>query len=376
LIKRSKGKDMKKYTGDLMIEKDCEIHFEEITGSLKIEEGVKILAKSLNRVGGYLSINSNATLPKLETVGGYLYINSNVTLDAPKLETVGGYLYINSNVTLPKLETVGGDLYINSNVTLDAPKLETVGGYLSINSNVTLDAPKLETVGGDLSIYSNATLDAPKLETVGGNLYINSNATLPKLETVGGDLSIYSNATLPKLETVGGYLSIYSNATLDAPKLKNKNDVTAKKTCQTRLAVSFKKKGLVKIDGILSYLFSRKKLKDLIVFKVKIVGKLKFSFIVQREQQFSHGETVKKAIESLRYKLSDRDTNEFKKWKLTTTISLDDAIQAYRAITGACELGVRNFCESIKVPEKLTVKKAIELTDGEYGSDKFAEFFK
>jgi hypothetical protein len=309
---------MKKYTGDLMIEKDCEIHFEEITGSLKIKEGVKILAKSLNRVGGYLSIYSNATLPKLETVGGYLYINSNVTLDAPKLETVGGYLYINSNVTL----------------------------------------------------------DAPKLETVGGNLYINSNATLPKLETVGGDLSIYSNATLPKLETVGGYLSIYSNATLDAPKLKNKNDVTAKKTCQTRLAVSFKKKGLVKIDGILSYLFSRKKLKDLIVFKVKIVGKLKFSFIVQREQQFSHGETVKKAIESLRYKLSDRDTNEFKKWKLTTTISLDDAIQAYRAITGACELGVRNFCESIKVPEKLTVKKAIELTDGEYGSDKFAEFFK
>jgi hypothetical protein len=282
LIKRSKGKDMKKYTGDLMIEKDCEIHFEEITGSLKIEEGVKILAKSLNRVGGYLSI------------------------------------------------------------------------------------------------YSKATLDAPKLETVGGDLYINSNATLPKLETVGGDLSIYSKATLdaPKLETVGGDLSIYSKATLDAPKLKNKNDVTAKKTCQTRLAVSFKKKGLVKIDGILSYLFSRKKLKDLIVFKVKIVGKLKFSFIVQREQQFSHGETVKKAIESLRYKLSDRDTNEFKKWKLTTTISLDDAIQAYRAITGACELGVRNFCESIKVPEKLTVKKAIELTDGKYGSDKFAEFFK
>jgi hypothetical protein len=253
---------MKKHTGDLIIEKDCEIDFEEITGYLKIKEGVKILAKSLKNVGGDISINSNATL------------------DAPKLETVGGDMYINSNATLPKLETVGGDMYINS------------------------------------------------------------------------------------------------NATLDAPKLKNENDVTAKTTCQTRLAVSFKKKGLVKIDGILSYLFSRKKLKDLIVFKVKIVGKLKFSFIVQREQQYSHGETVKKAIESLRYKLSDRDTNEFKKWKLTTIISLDDAIQAYRAITGACELGVRNFCESVKVPEKLTVKKAIEMTDGKYGSDKFAEFFK
>jgi hypothetical protein len=347
---------MKKHEGNLIISKDTEVDFEEITGILEIEIGAKFGAKNLKRVGGYLSINSQATLPKLETVGGYLSINS--------------------QAALPKLETVGGYLYINAQATLDAPKLETVGGYLSIYSQATL--PKLETVGGYLSIYSQATLDAPKLETVGGYLSIYSQATLdaPKLETVGGDLSIYSQAALPKLETVGGDLYISSQATLDAPKLVNKNDTTAQATCKKALALSFKKKGLIKCDGILSWFKSKKKLGQLVVFRVQVVGKLKVSFVVQRGQQFSHGETVKKAIESLRYKLADRDTSRFKKWTLTTKVKAEDAIQAYRTITGACEFGVKNFCESIKVPKTITVSEVITLTQGKYGSDKFAAFFQ
>ena len=213
-------------------------------------------------------------------------------------------------------------------------------------------------------------------EEITGKLQINCDVKFvaKKLKKVG-DLSVYSNAALPKLETVGGNLSVYSNAELDAPKLKNKNDKTAKTTCQARLDLSFKKKGLVKIDGILSWFFSRKKLNELVVFKVKIVGKLKFSFIVQRNDQFSHGETVKKAIESLRYKLTDRDTTRFKKWKLTTKVSVEEAIQAYRAITGACESGTQHFVESIKVPKSLTVAKVIELTQGKYKNEEFEKFF-
>ena len=54
----------------------------------------------------------------------------------------------------------------------------------------------------------------------------------------------------------------------------------------------------------------------------------------------------------------------------------EDAIQAYRAITGACEFGVKSFCESIKVPKTVTVSEVITLTQGKYGSDKFAAFFQ
>ena len=51
-------------------------------------------------------------------------------------------------------------------------------------------------------------------------------------------------------------------------------------------------------------------------------------------------------------------------------------IQAYRAITGACEFGVKDFCQGKKLPPKLSVAKAIELTQGRYGNEQFKGFFK
>ena len=248
-----------------------------------------------------------------------------------------------------------GDLIVSDDMEVD---FEDITGSLTIETGVKFKAKNLKKVGGDLCIHSNATLNVDKLETIGGDLYI------------------HSNATLPKLETIGGYLYIYSSATLSAPNLINKNDKTAKITCEKALTLSFKKNGLIKVDGILSWFISRKKIKDLIIFKIIIVGKLKISFVVQRNEQFAHGETIQKAIKSLRYKLTDRDTSKFRKWMVTTTISVDDAIHAYRAITGACEFGVKNFCESIEIPKNLTVSKVIELTDGKYGNQEFRKFFK
>ena len=227
---------------------------------------------------------------------------------------------------------------------------------------------------GNLVVSKDTEID---FEEITGSLRVESGVkfSAKKLKRVGGYLYVYSSATLPKLETVGGDLYVNSSATLDAPKLVNKNDKTAKATCEKALALSFKKKGLIKIDGILSWFKSKKRMTNLVVFRVQIVGKLKVSFVVQRGEQFSHGETVKAAVESLRYKLSDRDTTRFKKWTLKTKVKAEDAIQAYRAITGACEFGVRSFCESIKVPEKVTVGEVITLTKGKYGSEKFAAFF-
>jgi hypothetical protein len=76
------------------------------------------------------------------------------------------------------------------------------------------------------------------------------------------------------------------------------------------------------------------------------------------------------------YKLSSRDTSAFERWTLGKTVSLADAIKSYRAITGACEGGTRGFCERLgKLPDKLTISKAIELTKGQYGAEVFAKFF-
>jgi hypothetical protein len=50
-------------------------------------------------------------------------------------------------------------------------------------------------------------------------------------------------------------------------------------------------------------------------------------------------------------------------------------IVAYRVITGACEAGVRQFLATRKVPKKLSVAKAIEITRGAYGNEGFEGFF-
>ena len=91
----------------------------------------------------------------------------------------------------------------------------------------------------------------------------------------------------------------------------------------------------------------------------------------------AYGETVEKAIEDLRYKITDRDTSRYSSWKLTDVRPVDEVIQAYRVITGACEMGVRQFVEAQgKLPEKISLKEVIKRTKESYGSKEFARFFK
>ena len=68
----------------------------------------------------------------------------------------------------------------------------------------------------------------------------------------------------------------------------------------------------------------------------------------------------------------------YKDYTLDTVVTFEDAIQMYHAITGACSLGTKHFCENVlKVKKKkYTIAECIELTRGQYNSEKFEEFFK
>ena len=231
-------------------------------------------------------------------------------------------------------------------------------GNLEITSKNENDFKDIKEVTGYVRVYGSAKLDVPKLETVGGYVYVYGSAKLDALTTVGGDV----------------YVS--GSAKLDAPKLINKNDPKAAPKCAKKLELSFKKKKLIKVDGILSWLVSKRKIGLIVTMKIKIVGKLDFSFVIKKGKFFSHGKTIKEAKESLKYKLSDRDTSRFKKWKLTEPKKFTDLIVAYRAITGACESGTKLFCESQKLKSKYTVKEVIKLTEGRYGNEQFKKFFE
>jgi hypothetical protein len=193
----------------------------------------------------------------------------------------------------------------------------------------------------------------------------------PKLTSVGG--SIYASGAdtktaFPKLTSVGGYIDASGNW-----KHVRTNDQSTASTCRKNIFQANLKLGYYYVDGILARLVNRKGR----VARVIICGKTAVSYVVDNgNEKYSHGETLKAARDGLIYKLSSCDTTPFEQWKRGTSVTLADAIKAYRAITGACEAGTRHFCEKIgKLPESLTIADAINMTQGQYGADAFAKFF-
>ena len=129
-------------------------------------------------------------------------------------------------------------------------------------------------------------------------------------------------------------------------------------------------------DNVFSRVLSTRKSGDFTIKTVVIDGRDEQSVLVIRADGVAaHGKSVRDAKKDLIYKISTRDTSAYKSWKLTDKKSATELIGAYRAITGACFYGTRAFCESIKLPKSATVQRAIEITRGQYGWDKFAKFF-
>ena len=134
-------------------------------------------------------------------------------------------------------------------------------------------------------------------------------------------------------------------------------------------------KTYIKIDGIFSVVDSHKGN----VWHVHQIGSNKKSFIVSDgERHYAHGDTLQEARADLIYKINDRDTTVYKQMSLDDELTFEEAIVAYRTITGACSAGTRDYIEN-RLPkprkEKYTIREIIELTRGEYKSETFRRFF-
>jgi hypothetical protein len=129
-------------------------------------------------------------------------------------------------------------------------------------------------------------------------------------------------------------------------------------------------------DGILSKIVSKKG--DL--YKVINNGQNKQSYLIEREvdnkKTYSHGETLKEARDALMYKIGDRDTTKYKTMTVETVLTKEEAIQAYRTITGSCEAGTKYFVDNLeKVKTKYKIQEIIELTKGQFKNETFKKFF-
>lgn len=132
----------------------------------------------------------------------------------------------------------------------------------------------------------------------------------------------------------------------------------------------------IKADGIFSVIDSHHSN----VYKVHTLGQedKPFYLITDGDNHWAHGDTLAEAKDDLIYKISDRDTSAYANLSLDDTLSVEEAIAAYRTITGACSAGTKDFIEnSLPSPhkDKYTIREIIELTTGRYGNEKFAKFF-
>ena len=253
-----------------------------------------------------------------------------------------GSLYLdNNNLTTCKgLEgiNVGGSLWLNNNNLTSCKGLEriNVGGYLRIDYNNLTSCKGLEgiNVGGDLRLDYNNLTSCKGLEgiNVGGNLRLDDN-NLTKIPTKE-ELNINSN-----------------------------------------VFDSFLSKGFLFADNILQKILSTRKKAGLTIYRTEKLGTNKKEYVVERNNTFSHGETLKQAIEDYAYKISDKDTTEYKDWNLKTLKPKEEMIQAYRKITGACSFGVKNCIEKLEIPSELTVGEVIDWSTDNYGNKKFKKFF-
>jgi hypothetical protein len=218
-------------------------------------------------------------------------------------------------------------------------------------------------VTGELDMEYVTTIPEGFNPIVGGYLDLRSVKTIPAgfNPTVGGILYLRSVTTIPSGFNPFVRGRIYHHGQWHTPK----NQMPANHI------ISWQGGRYILCDGIFCEVLSRKGR----VYRCK--NRDGEFYIVTGDKFNAHGMTIKEAKSDLRFKELKQDPSEFKKYDLNSVLSKEEMILCYRVITGACQFGVQDFitrkCQNV---EKISIKKVIKLTEGEYGHQKFYDFFK
>jgi hypothetical protein len=342
-------------------------------------------------VGGDLDLYNTdiAELPDNLTVGGDLDLRRTGIAELPDNLTVGGYLNLqNTRITaLPDNLTFSGSINLRNTDITELPDNLTVGGSLNLSNTHITALPDNLTVGGFLDLRQTSITELPDNLTIGGSLDLRNTSitALPDNLTVGGGLDLRGSGIteLPNNLTVGGFLNLSNTHITALPdNLTVGGDLNLRNTSITETShvnrkvpdmLTWQGGRYILVDGIFSEVVHKRDH----IWKVKQIGKTETSYVVtDGEGRFAHGSTIREAREDLIYKISDRDKSDYESLALDHEFTFQQAIEAYRVITGACALGTKQFvAEQSEVKETYTIKEIMEITKGQYGHNTFVEFF-
>ena len=261
-------------------------------------------------------------------------------------------------------EKYEGDLYLHSLTSIPDTFNPTVGGDLYLHSLTSIPDTFNPTVGGDLYLHSLTSIPDTFNPTVGGGCYMPSLTSIPDTfnPTVGGGLYLHSLTSIPDTfnPTVGG--GLYLGSGLHAKTKPYGNSL-----------LSWKDGKYIMADGIFTEVISKKGR----VYTVKNIGNDKEYYLVtDGKSTHAHGDTVEKAKADFHFKrIAEKLKND--PIKADTVIT----IPYYRAVTGACEFGVKSWIDStFTAKEKagilkngITAEKLLPIlkTKNAYGFEKF-----
>ena len=306
-------------------------------------------------------------LKKLEDEYGSLDLRNTPITSLPEGLTVGGYLdlYGTPITSLPEGLTVGGWVDLHGTPITSLPESLTVGGWVDLRNTPITSLPEGLTVGGYLDLSGTPITSLPEGLTVGGSLYLSGTSitSLPEGLTVGGALALRNTpiTALPEGLTVGGALYLRGTGiTVPAnyKKLKNGMYVPGK---------------YLYADNVLTHVKNAREKDGYTFYEGKIPGRN----VVFDGKNYAHCKTFREGLEDLAFKSAkDRGAEQYKSLALDSEIPLEEAKTMYRVITGACRAGTERFLSTITPKEKYTVREIIEITEGQYGAERFKAFFE
>jgi hypothetical protein len=231
------------------------------------------------------------------------------------------------------------------------------------------------TVGGSLYLSSLTSIPNGFNPTVGGYLDLRSLTSIPNgfNPTVGGYLDLSSLTSIPNgfNPTVGGSLDLRSSRQRIGSNVKpvsvNKNFFWHKEN-----------RRYAKIDGLFCeiisekpHFFNNKKHK---VYHCKHVVLEKYFYVACFEKLYAHGDSVKKAINDLEFKIESEKIKNNPIYRDTVV-----TVNHYRALTGACQMGCDIWMKENNITEESMkageLVKLLEKTNA-YGYEKFKSLIK
>ncbi len=265
----------------------------------------------------------------------------------------------------------GGNLYLGGCTSLESlPENLTVGGWIDLIGCTSLKSlPKNLAAGGSIDLRVCTSLKTlPENLTVGGSIYLNdctSLKSLPKNLAAGGSIDLRgctSLKTLPENLAVGRSIYLNGCTSLKTQKIKKLKDG------------DYVPGRYLYADGILTHVKRRKAVNGITYYQ----GKIPNRNVVYDGKNYAHCKDFRTGIADLIFKSAkERGAGQYRQDPLDKPFTVPELATRYRVITGACQQGTQAFIDSFgdQIKERYTIREVIELTKGQYGAGRFAEFY-